>query len=359
VEPPDWPAEAQATTLRVLLTGRNLAGARVDAPFPTGRVTISASGTHLFLDLQLPPHASPGTYSLRVDNGEGVATARFAIVAPLPAAGRFQGFSPDDVIYLLMPDRFANGDPRNDDPLVSHGMYDRGKPRYYHGGDFRGIIEHLPYLKDLGVTAIWLTPIYDNVNHLNQRERYDNEGITDYHGYGAVDFYGVEEHFGTFDEFRELVDRAHWLGIKVIQDQVANHTGPYHPWIQDPPTPAWFHGSEAAPFEHLAHLDADRSARFARRAGKHSRWLVRRHSAGSEPGRSRGCPLPHSEFTVVDWPDRNRRRPAGHRAVCAAAVLARLDRRDPCTISGVQNLGRGVRRRPGAALVLSGRNDEI
>jgi len=249
VEPPDWPAEARATTLRLLLTGTNLSGARVEAPFSTSGIGVSASGTHLFVDLHLPANTTPGTYSLRVNTGEGMAAAQFAIVPPLSPAGRFQGFSTDDVIYLMMPDRFANGDPANDDPAVSRGMHDRTRSRYYHGGDFRGIIDHLPYLKDLGVTAIWLTPIYDNANHLNERERYDNQAITDYHGYGAVDLYGVEEHFGSLDDFRELVDRAHALGIKVIQDQVANHTGPYHPWLKDPPTPTWFHGAES---EHLA-----------------------------------------------------------------------------------------------------------
>jgi glycosidase len=249
VEPPDWPAEARATALRLLVTGTNLMGARIEAPFSTSNVTVSVSGTHLFVDLHLPAQAKPGNYSLRVNNGEGVAVAQFAIAPPLSAAGRFQGFSPDDVIYLIMPDRFANGDLANDDPPVSRGMHDRTKTRYYHGGDFRGIIDHLPYLKDLGVTAIWLTPIYDNVNHLNERERYDNQAITDYHGYGAVDFYGVEEHFGSLADFRELVDRAHAAGIKVIQDQVANHTGPYHPWVKDPPTPTWFHGTES---EHVA-----------------------------------------------------------------------------------------------------------
>jgi len=249
VEPPDWPAEAQAPTLRVLLTGTNLTGSRVEASFPVSHVAISPAGTHLFLDLEMPAHASPGNYSLRVDNGEGTAATRFDLVAPLTPAGRFQGFTPEDVIYLIMPDRFANGDPTNDDPPVSRGLHDRTKSRYYHGGDFRGIIEHLPYLNDLGVTAIWLTPIYDNVNHLNERERYDNQAITDYHGYGAVDFYGVDEHFGSLDDFRQLVDRAHALGIKVIQDQVANHTGPYHPWVKDPPTPTWFHGTET---QHLS-----------------------------------------------------------------------------------------------------------
>jgi hypothetical protein len=94
VEPPDWPAEAQTTTLRLLLTGTNLTGARVEAPFPTSGIAVSASGTHLFLDLKLPAHTSPGNYSIRV----GGAVARFAVVAPLPRSGRFQGFSPDDVV---------------------------------------------------------------------------------------------------------------------------------------------------------------------------------------------------------------------------------------------------------------------
>jgi glycosidase len=249
VEPPDWIAEPNGIVLRMLITGHDLVGASVHAPFPTDSVTVSASGTHLFVNLRIPPRAKPGHYPFQVVTVRGAAEAPFALVPALPAQGRFQGFSSDDIIYLLMPDRFANGDRSNDDPEISRGLYDRSKRRYYHGGDFAGIIQHLPYLKDLGVTALWLTPIYDNANRLNYREQYDNQPITDYHGYGAVDFYGVEEHFGTFDQFRELVDRAHAAGLKVIQDQVANHTGPYHPWAQDPPTPTWYNGTEA---QHLA-----------------------------------------------------------------------------------------------------------
>jgi glycosidase len=249
VEPPDWVPGAAPATLRILLTGTNLAGASVQAPFATTGGAVSQSGTHLFFDLKIPAHAAPGKYPLKIATRDGRAEAPFSLVAPLSPTGRFQGFSNDDVVYLIMPDRFANGDPSNDDPIASPGMHDRAKARYYHGGDFEGIIQHLPYLKDLGVTAIWLTPIYDNANHLNEREKYDGQAIADYHGYGAVDYYGVEEHFGTLDKFRELVDRAHALGIKVIQDQVANHTGPYHPWVEDPPTPTWFHGTQA---QHLS-----------------------------------------------------------------------------------------------------------
>jgi len=248
VEPPDWPAAAKATTLRMLVTGGDFAGATVRSSLATAAVQASAAGTHLFFDLTIPAGARPGSYPIEIRTAGGQTQASFSIVPALDRSGRFQGFSPDDVIYLIMPDRFSNGDPSNDDPPVSHGLYDRAKSRSYHGGDFEGIIQHLPYLKSLGVTALWLTPIYDNANRPNQRET-NSGAFTDYHGYGAVDYYAVDEHFGTLDKFRELVDKAHAVGIKIIQDQVANHTGPYHPWVHDPPTPTWFNGSEA---QHLS-----------------------------------------------------------------------------------------------------------
>lgn len=249
VEPPDWPAESGGSDLRLLITGTGLNDATVRCAFSASHIAVSGSGTHLFVDVKVPPNARSGEYPLTITTAAGTTTAPFRIVAALAPAGRFQGFSSNDVLYLIMPDRFANGDPSNDDPPISRGLHDRSKSRYYHGGDFAGIVQHLPYLKDLGVTTLWLTPIYDNSNHLNERERYNNQGITDYHGYGAVDLYGVDEHFGTLDDFRELVDKAHALGLKVVQDEVANHTGPYHPWVEDPPTPTWFHGTAQ---EHLA-----------------------------------------------------------------------------------------------------------
>ncbi|HJU75489.1 MAG TPA: alpha-amylase family glycosyl hydrolase, partial [Gemmatimonadaceae bacterium] len=126
---------------------------------------------------------------------------------------------------------------------------DRSKGRYYHGGDLAGVRARLPYLKELGITAIWMNPIYDNNNALNRREMYDGQPITDYHGYGAVDFYAVEEHFGDVAGLKALVDEAHTLGIKIILDMVANHTGPYHPWVTDPPKPTWYHGTQQ---QHLA-----------------------------------------------------------------------------------------------------------
>jgi glycosidase len=248
VEPPNWWIGHSINPVRLLIRGNNLEGARMTAAAPgleIGLTSVNAAGTYAFVDVTIGPQAAAGPHPLRLVTAAGEAAVPFELLQPLPRAGRFQGFSPDDIIYLIMPDRFANGDPTNDDPAISKGLFNRQKSRYYHGGDFQGIIDHLPYLKDLGVTALWINPVYDNVNHLNQRERYNGDGITDYHGYGAVDFYGVEEHFGNPAKFRELVDAAHGLGIKVIQDQVANHTGPYHPWVRDPPTPTWFHGTAA------------------------------------------------------------------------------------------------------------------
>jgi len=246
VEPPNWWIGHSLNPIRLLISGKGLAGAAVQCPVEgvkPGPAHASASGTYLFVDLEIRNDAKPGSYPLRIVTAEGAVTAPFQLLAPLSQRGRFRGFSSDDVIYLIMPDRFANGDPSNDDPPISRGLHDRRKPRYYHGGDLQGILQHLAYLKDLGVTALWINPIYDNVNHLNEREKYDGQPITDYHGYGAVDFYGVDEHFGDLATFQRLVDAAHSLGIKIIQDQVANHTGPYHPWVTDSPTPTWFNGT--------------------------------------------------------------------------------------------------------------------
>ncbi len=247
VEPPNWWPGHSLNPVRLLIRGSRLTSAAVSAPsgLTTSRVWVNNAGTYLFVDVNIPPNAKPGNYPFEIHTSGGSTTAPFRLDAPLPRAGRFQGFSSDDVIYLIMPDRFANGDPANDDPAVSHGLFDRRKPYYYHGGDLQGIIDHLPYLKALGVTAIWITPVYDNTSKLNQRQAVNGEAIADYHGYGATDYYAVEEHFGTLDLLRKLVDEAHRLRLKIIQDQVANHVGPDHPWVADPPKPNWFHGTPA------------------------------------------------------------------------------------------------------------------
>ncbi|HWS53576.1 MAG TPA: alpha-amylase family glycosyl hydrolase [Pyrinomonadaceae bacterium] len=266
VEPPNWWAGHSVNPVRLLVRGRNLGGARVQAVsyrptnatqtgrpgevgIRTGLVRANERGTYLFVDVHVEPGARAGRYVITLRTDAGPADFDFRVVEPLARAGRFQGFTTDDVIYFIMPDRFSDGDPSNNNPPKSPGLLDRTKGRYYHGGDLQGIINRLPYLKDLGVTALWINPVYDNTDRLDEREMYPEtpggpkRPTTAYHGYGAIDFYGVEERYGDLAKLRELVDKAHAMGLKVIQDQIANHTSPYHPWAADRPTPTWFYGT--------------------------------------------------------------------------------------------------------------------
>ncbi|MBC7562858.1 MAG: cyclomaltodextrinase N-terminal domain-containing protein [Gemmatimonadaceae bacterium] len=247
VDPPNWWGQHSINPVRVLIRGKHLSGARLEcAKLQCARVTVNAAGTYAFVDITIPSTARPGRYPLTLRTTGGRAPVPFIVSPSLARAGRFQGFSQDDAMYLVMPDRFANGDTTNDSPAVSPGMHDRTRTRYYHGGDLEGLRRKLPYLKQLGITAIWLNPLYDNYNALNRKEMYDGQPITDYHGYGATDMYAVDEHFGDMNLFRRVVDEAHRMGFKIILDMVANHTGPYHPWASDSPTPTWFHGTTAS-----------------------------------------------------------------------------------------------------------------
>lgn len=254
VEPPNWWVGHSLNPVRLLVHGSNLAGAKLGgAPgLKVGAVTVNAAGTYAFADVRLAGSAAPGKRELKLTTRDGAVSVPFEVLPRLNKADRFQGFGPDDFIYFLMPDRFANGDPANDDPAKAPGLHDRTRARHYHGGDLRGVIQRLPYLKELGVTAVWLTPWYDNSDRLNQREKYTADNrldpvkgapITDYHGYGATDLYAVDEHLGDLATLRELVGSAHALGLKVIQDQVANHVGPSHHWVHDSPTATWFNGT--------------------------------------------------------------------------------------------------------------------
>ncbi len=249
IEPPSWWARSSVNPIRLLIRGSNLKRASVQIVGGGLRIAglpkTNERGTYLFVDVAIAPSAKPGLRQLRITTANGIAHAPFEILAPLNRAGRFQGFSPADVMYLIMIDRFSDSDSANDDPPQSRGIYDRKNKFFYHGGDLQGVIDRLPYLKDLGVTAVWLTPWYDNYDHPNQIELKEDRPSTGFHGYNPQDFYAVEEHFGTLAKLRALVEAAHRSGIKIIQDEVVNHTGPYHPWVDDPPTSTWFNGTKA------------------------------------------------------------------------------------------------------------------
>jgi glycosidase len=238
VEPPNWWAN-MPTSPMLLISGSGLADAKVTANYPgvaIERVEPQPSGHYLFVWLKVSPQAKPGTVMLTVKGTKGTSTVDFPLLAR--TGKKPAGVSQDDVIYLIMPDRFDDGDASNDNAADAPGQTDRADAHKWHGGDLKGIQERLPYLKDLGVTTLWLTPWTKQ-----------DTTTADYHGYHVVDFYAVEPHLGSVPALQSMVAEAHKLGMKVVIDYVVNHTGPLHPWADEPPQSDWFHGTRA---NHLA-----------------------------------------------------------------------------------------------------------
>ena len=236
VEPPNWWV-GMAHDPMLLLTGENLQKAKITSHYAglsISRSQSSADGHYLFVWLRIAPEAAAGKVELDLRTAAGLAKVALPLAKREKVAETGKGIHADDVLYLIMPDRFADGDTGNNDPPHSRGHYDRSVPKAYHGGDLKGVERHLDYLKELGVKALWLTPWWKN-----------DSNSADYHGYHVTDFYGVDEHFGTLPELREFIAAAHEHGIKVVSDYVANHIGPNHPWATLPPTPTWLHGTPA------------------------------------------------------------------------------------------------------------------
>jgi len=233
VEPPNWWV-GLTPDLMLLLTGKNLQATHAGCNLQevtVSRTESTGDGDYLFVWLKFAPELRSGTVICRITTAHGQTNFELPIAARPQILGRNQGITLDDVIYLIMPDRFANGDPLNDEPAEFPGSHDRGNPRAYHGGDLRGIEQHLDYLKSLGVTTLWLTPVVKNG---------PEQG---YHGYGATDLYAVDPHLGTLADYQELVQAAHKQHMKILFDVVPNHVGPANPWVTDPPLPDWFHGT--------------------------------------------------------------------------------------------------------------------
>ena len=234
IEPPSWWINLTPYVM-LLLSGHNLEAKQVSCNLQSivvERTESTGAGDYLFVWLKFGLGMRSGTPRCRIVTPTGTTSFELPLAARGDKIGKFQGLSHEDVIYLIMPDRFANGDPSNDEPADLSGTHDRSKPRAYHGGDLRGIRDHLSYLKDLGVTALWLTPVVKN------------GAAQDYHGYGAVDLYAIDPHLGTIQDYQELLAEAHKQGLKIFFDFVANHVGPKHPWVSEPPLPDWFHGTE-------------------------------------------------------------------------------------------------------------------
>lgn len=234
VEPPSWWAGMQNPSLQLLVYGKDISKTTLTMDYPGVRLikkSLVENPNYLFLDLEISPEAQPGSFNLVFNNGKKKAFEyTYVLNERKPGSASREGFGAEDVIYLLMPDRFANGNPANDNMPGMLEAMDRSNPSGRHGGDIEGIRQHLDYIKDLGMTAIWLNPVLEN-----------NNPAYSYHGYAITDFYKVDPRIGTNAEYVNLVEEAHQKGLKIIKDMIFNHCGINHWFIRDLPMQNWVH----------------------------------------------------------------------------------------------------------------------
>jgi len=231
IEPPNWWEGMKHNKVQLMVYGEELSELKIDK----GELKITGiheveNGNYLFVDVDLSD-VKAGDYEILISNGNSNTKINFPIYERVQSSNIHQGFSKEDVIYLLMPDRFANGDVSND---FVDGYVDKLQDEYTqarHGGDLQGINWNLDYLKNLGVSTIWLTPVVEN------------NTFRSYHGYAATDLYNIDPRLGDLELYKALVNTAHSKGIKVIMDHVANHIAIDHPWIYNLPTPDWINGT--------------------------------------------------------------------------------------------------------------------
>lgn len=232
VEPPNWWTGMKEPNLQLLVHGENIAATDVSLDYQgveLEAITKVENPNYLFVDLKLAKDVKPGKFDIHFKISEKeVATYSYELWERTPNSAKREGFNSSDVIYLITPDRFANGDPSNDEVAGMKEGLNRSDKWGRHGGDIRGIINSLDYIKSLGYTAVWLNPVLENDM---QRESY--------HGYACTDFYKVDARFGTNDEYRELNEELDKRGMKLIMDMIFNHCGSEHWWMHDMPMKDW------------------------------------------------------------------------------------------------------------------------
>jgi len=234
VEPPFWWTGMDDPFLQILLYDQNIGQCtEVEADYPGVEVEAVhqvQNANYLFVDLYIGPGTQPGTLAFTLNCEDGEKVIPYELKARTQD-GHPEGVDASDLIYLIMPDRFANGNTDNDElPEMEQTGIDRENVFFRHGGDLIGIMEHLDYLEELGVTALWLNPVLEN------DQPYDS-----YHGYAITDHYKIDPRFGTNEQYRQLVRLCHERDIKVIQDIIHNHVGDHHWFIEDLPAEDWIH----------------------------------------------------------------------------------------------------------------------
>ena len=236
IEPENWYVGMKNSSLQLMVYGKNIRDSRVSVDYPGVKIDSLVrldSPNYLFVYLNLSG-AKPGNMVLNIDGKK----VNYPLKARTMSGDKRIGFDNSDVLYMLMPDRFASG--RNiTKPMKGLNPYvvDRSKPSLRHGGDLEGVRQHLDYFNQLGVTALWFTPVLENNSP-------DMNSQSTYHGYATTNYYRVDPRFGTNEDYARLVAEAHAKGLKVVMDMIFNHCGYDHPWVKDMPSKDWFNTPE-------------------------------------------------------------------------------------------------------------------
>lgn len=234
IEPPHWWTGMADNTLQLQIHADDIRDAQFSLSYPG--VTVDSvvrpdrSNNWQFIYLSISPDTKPGKMKLEWKKGNKKYSSSYTLLPRTRKSGA-QGFTAADVLYLIMPDRFSDGDPTNNEPasLKNKAKTDRSNPNVRHGGDIKGMMNHLDYIDSLGVTAVWVNPVLEN----------DMPGGS-YHGYATTDYYAIDPRFGSNAEYTQLIDSLHGRDIKMVMDMIFNHSGSHHPWALDPPSSDWF-----------------------------------------------------------------------------------------------------------------------
>lgn len=237
IDPPFWYAGMQNPELQLMVYGEGIGSADVSVDYPGISLSSTVkleSNNYLLVYLHLDKDVKPGKVKLTFTEGKKKLVKEYELKKRSKKGEERIGFDMSDVLYLIMPDRFANGNPENDQVKgMRPNTVDRQDPNARHGGDLAGIEKHLDYFNDLGVTALWFTPVLEN----------DVDGSS-YHGYATTDYYKVDSRLGTNEEYKKLIDEAHAKDIKIVMDMIFNHCAVEHQWITDMPSKDWFNNPD-------------------------------------------------------------------------------------------------------------------
>lgn len=267
VEPPHWWTGMKSRPLELMLHAPNIALARPSLTYPGVKLLgthVGDNPNYLWISLDISPLARPGVLQIELHRGQESGAVRYTLQQRRQGSADREGFTSADVVLNLMPDRFANGDPSNDNQPGYADKLQRQLAHGRHGGDIAGIVQHLDHIAQMGYTAIWPTPLVEN-----------NQPAYSYHGYAGTDLYRIDPRYGSNEDYRRMVELAHRKGLKVIQDIVPNHIGDHHWWMRDLPTRDWLsHRNTYTPTNHARTTVSDPYASSSDREGFTSGWFA-------------------------------------------------------------------------------------